>query len=305
MRLIATVIAITALLRADGQTPIRFDGTTNRWYVADSHPQGNIDNPNFIATTTLHYFLNGDSLVGVDSWGKIFAQDTTGTPTTPTLNGLVRQPGDVVLHLDVQGILDTLYDFRLQVGDSFRYVSDFYDTYLPVVQVDSILILGAHHKIIRFGEYVLSLEEALSDTWIEGIGSIHGPLAPRMPNTLGINYGIPDSTRTTCFLQGEQTLWTHPSYPECIVNVRLGMNDLDGSSLTILHPNPGTTFQLTGIGHRPALLRLLDMQGRTVRAGITATEHVPVDVGDLKPGTYVVQVWLANGQREVVRWVNE
>ncbi|MCW5899402.1 MAG: T9SS type A sorting domain-containing protein [Flavobacteriales bacterium] len=72
-----------------------------------------------------------------------------------------------------------------------------------------------------------------------------------------------------------------------------------------LHPNPGTIFQLTGIGHRPALMRLLDMQGRTMRKGIPVTEYAPVDVGDLRPGTYLLELRLADGRREVLRWVRE
>lgn len=305
MRLIATFIAIAAVLRVDGQAPIRFDEPTNQWYVADTYPQGSIDNPNFIRTTTLHYFLSGDSLIAGNSWGRIFAQGTTEPSTPQEFQGLVRQEGGVVLFLDDQGNLDTLYDFRLAVGDSVRYTSPIYDTYLPLVAVDSTLIQGTYHKVLRFGEYPLTLEDLLSDTWIEGIGSIHGPLAPRLPNTLGYNYGIPDSTRTTCFLQDEQVLWTHPGYPECVVNILLDLPEhLTGPAFT-LHPNPGTTFQLTGIGHRPALLRLLDMQGRVVREGIAVTAHAPVDMDDLKPGTYLVEVRLAEGQREVIRWVKE
>ncbi len=72
-----------------------------------------------------------------------------------------------------------------------------------------------------------------------------------------------------------------------------------------LHPNPGTSFQFTGLGPRPARLRLLDMQGRVVREGLAATEHSPVDPGALKPGTYLVEIRLADGQREVIRWVKE
>ncbi len=72
-----------------------------------------------------------------------------------------------------------------------------------------------------------------------------------------------------------------------------------------LHPNPGTTFQITGLGSRPVRLRVLDMQGRVVHEGLAATEHSPVDPGDLNHGPYLVEVRLADGQREVIRWVKE
>jgi hypothetical protein len=72
-----------------------------------------------------------------------------------------------------------------------------------------------------------------------------------------------------------------------------------------LHPNPGTTFQFTGLGDRPALLRLLDMQGRVVREGTMASEDQPMDTGDLRTGCYLVEILLADGRREVLRWVRE
>ena len=72
-----------------------------------------------------------------------------------------------------------------------------------------------------------------------------------------------------------------------------------------LHPDPGATFQLSGLGHRPTMLRLLDAQGRTVREGIAVTEHAPVDLVEIHPGTYVVEVRLAEGRRELLRWMRE
>lgn len=186
-----------------------------------------------------------------------------------------------------------------------RYVSYVYDTYLPVVGVDSIFILDAYHKVIRFGEYVLTLEDLLSDTWIEGIGSVHGPLAPRLPNTLGFNYGFPDSTRTTCFLQDEQVVWNHSGYPDCIVNIILGVSEPVSAPALTLHPNPGSTFQLTGLGQRPALLSLLDVQGRAVHEGLLVTEHSMVDIPGLHAGTYLVQLQFSDGRREVLRWTKE
>jgi hypothetical protein len=92
---------------------------------------------------------------------------------------------------------------------------------------------------------------------------------------------------------------------ECSGPVGLG-EQLDMASAHIsLYPNPGSTFQLTGLGQRPALLRVLDVQGRTVREGIPATEYAPVDMEEIRPGTYLVEVQLANERREMIRWVKE
>jgi hypothetical protein len=89
--------------------------------------------------------------------------------------------------------------------------------------------------------------------------------------------------------------------PDYFTNVA----EVGAASSITLQPNPGTTFQLSGIGYLPVLLRVLDAQGRTVRPDITATEHSPVNLGELHPGTYVVELLLAEGRRVVLRWVQE
>lgn len=305
MRVLIAVVLAGILHSAVAQPIIQFDGPTNQWYVAASYPQGNISNPNFISTTTSRYFLDGDSIIDGELWSRMFVQGAIAPLPTALFQGLVRQTADVVLFRDDQAVVDTLYNFGLQVGDSMRYVSSFYDTYLPVVAMDSIVLQGAYHKVFRFGQHPLSLEELLSDTWIEGIGSIHGPLAPRMPSSLGFNFGMPDSTRTTCFLKNDLLIWNHPSYAACAVNVLLGVSSLNAGPLLRINPNPGSSFQLTGLNGRTAQLRVLDMQGRTVRDSFMNSERRTVDAEDLPPGTYIVEVHFADGARQALRWVKE
>jgi hypothetical protein len=305
VRVVLLALALSACSSAVGQI-IRFDDPTGAWHVADTYPQGNISDPNFIGTTTVRYFLAGDSLVGGEAWSVIHEQSTMNLPPAPEYLGLVRQTGDVVLFLDETGETDTLYDFRLQTGDSMRYVSYFYDAYLPLLLVDSILIQGTYHKVFHFGQHFLNLEEALSDTWIEGIGSIHGPLAPRMPSTLGHNYGFPDSTRVTCYTQNDIPLWNHSGYPDCTVNIILSVNDQEsGEAQLVIHPNPGTTFfQLTGLRQPPAHIRLLDLQGRVVGEQNAVISEDRVHVSTLPAGAYMVEV-VSDAGRQVLRWVKE
>ncbi|HRD51580.1 MAG TPA: T9SS type A sorting domain-containing protein [Flavobacteriales bacterium] len=305
MRHLLYLTLLSLSVSSVAQNEIRFDDEGGGWFVSDTYPQGNVENPGFIGTTTMLYFLASDSMIGGEVWSTIHQQATIDLAPAPEFRGLVRQTGDVVLFLDEEGMTDTLYDFRLQAGDSMRYVSDFYDTYLPLLAVDSIMIQNIYHKVFHFGQYVLSLEEALSDTWIEGIGSIHGPLAPRMPFTLGHNYGMPDSTRVTCYVQNDVTLWSHAGYPGCIANIILSVEEQEsGANRITLHPNPGTTLQLTGQGQRPANLRLIDIQGRMVLEANAVMEQQNVDASALLAGAYVVEVTTDVG-RQVLRWVKE
>lgn len=220
---------------------VRFDDAPARWYVADTYPHGSLEDPNFIETRTLRYFFTGDSMVAGISWHRMFVQPTVPDAPAPTFEGLVRQTDDLALFLDAAGAVDTLYDFGLEVGDAMRYhFAGWEDTYLTVVAIDSVMIQDLPHRRYRFSEHAHTLEDILSDTWIEGVGSIHGPLAPRMLSTLGHNYAFPDSTRTTCYAHAGPVLWQHPAYyPSCSVNIVLGIDDPEQAALT-LFPNPAS-----------------------------------------------------------------
>lgn len=278
---------------AGAQTIIRFDDEPGVWYVVDTYPQGSVDDPNFIGTNTLQYFYSGDTVITGSVWVRIYASSTSETSPVPVFHGYVRQSNDLVLFRDEFGVVDTLYDFGLQVDDSIHYASSFVDTFLSVTSIDSVLIQGAYHKVFNFSDHMLSLEEWLTDTWIEGIGSIHGPLAPRIPSTLGYNQAFPDSTRLTCYVQESITLWHHGAYPECAVNITLSLDDVDEDRLSGIWPNPFrdvVSVQIPGPG--PWNFVISDLLGRIHMAGSVQTLYPSraLDLGALQPGTYLLKV---------------
>ncbi len=279
---------------AMAQDTIHFDDASGVWHVADTHPQGNIQNPNFIQTNTLRYFYSGDTVIAGNVWRRMYSEPTAVPLPEPEFQGFTRQANDLVLFLDNAGVVDTLYDFALQVGDSMHYVSPFYDTYLTVEAKDSVLIQGVQHQVFRFSSYVLTLEDLLSDTWIEGLGSIHGPLAPRMPNTLGCNYAFPDSTRLTCYAQEDVTLWQHAGYPDCVVNIALGLEEVveDRSGHLSIWPNPVVDF-VTVSGMEITDFAVFDLLGRVVlsgRAQYSADGNQAIDLSLVPPGVHVLRV---------------
>ena len=285
------------------QNTIHFDDTSGVWHVADTYPQGNAQNPNFIQTNTLRYFYSGDTVITGDIWRRMYSEPTGGPLPEPTFQGFTRQANDLVLFLDNAGVVDTLYDFALQVGDSMHYVSPFYDTYLTVEAKDSVLLQGVQHQVFRFSSYVLTLEDLLSDTWIEGLGSIHGPLAPRMPNTLGYNYAFPDSTRLTCYAQEDVTLWQHAGYPDCVVNIALGLEEVveDRSDQLSIWPNPVVDVVRVS-GMEVTDYAVLDLLGRTILTGRpqgTADGDQAIDLSSLPSGVYVL--WVKGTQSHTFR----
>lgn len=271
---------------AHGQSVIRFDDAIGTWDVAHTYPQGNIQNPNFIGTTTRMFSFSGDTLINGNSWNRMYATPTAGAAPGPVLQGYARQVDEIVLFLAPSGEIDTLYNFALQVGDSMRYSGYDFDIWLSVTSIGQALIQGVEHKVFHFSEQVLTLEEFFSDTWIEGIGSIYGPLASRTPSDLSIHYSFPDSTRLTCYAQDGAVLWTHAAYPDCVVNVFLSYPEWT-TELPKIHPNPvSSTFTVSGLGVGKHMLLMHDAIGRavwhTTLMGTGATLHLP----QLAPGHY-------------------
>jgi hypothetical protein len=298
LTIILMCVATCALQNVQGQTIVRFDDGQGTWLVADTYPQANEQVPDFVGTTTLMYFYAGDTLIDGAVWGRMYAASTTGDPPAPVAQGLTRQVDGFVLYMDGTGVIDTLYDFNLQVGDSMHYVSDLYDTYLTITTIDSVLVNTAYHKVFHFNDYTTSSESWLTDKWIEGIGSIHGPLAPRMPATLGFNQAFPDSTRLTCYSQDELTIWSHAGYPDCVVNIGLSIEGIEiGEPSELAWPNPFVDkVSVTGLEAGVWDYVVLDTQGRILLTGrATIIEQLrTIDLSTLPPGIHLLRM---NGVR--------
>lgn len=80
-----------------------------------------------------------------------------------------------------------LYDFGLQVGDSFLF-DNFTDTPLYLAQTDYIEVNGTQLRRMKFvtnSDYFnnpsstpIDFEHGMSECWVEGIGSYFGPASP-------------------------------------------------------------------------------------------------------------------------------
>lgn len=284
------------------QSVVTFDDEHATWLVARTFPQGGMQDPGFAGTTTSTYFYDGDTLIGGSLWRRMHALPTWGNAPEPHYLGATRQAGNIVLFKDTLGNVDTLYNFALQVGDTMRFGvpgSDFMDS-LRVDSIGQVLIQGDAHKVFHFSFSTVyyTLESYLSDTWIEGIGSIHGPLAPRSMNDLEDWYPFtfPDSTRLTCYSQTGAILWQHGGYPACITNIQLATGELDHVPLRA-YPNPSQGFlsvEIPAGGSFTTCLR--DVLGRIVLLGDESVSAQQLDLRTLLPGPYLLEVRTAGAK---------
>lgn len=235
------LILCTLLIQsiAFGQIVHHFANSDSRWNVAESYPGGNINNPNFIATTTSVYGIQGDSLISGDTWRKMYVTSDSLFLNNLEFVGVTRVQNDQVLFLDTLSQLDTLYDFSLELGDSVLYnINGNYPEWIDILEIDSVLINGSHYKRFHFDEPSVSAFDWLDEVWIEGIGSIHGPLFPKYPRKFSSE--MPDSMLLTCSFSSGQDVWNNSDYDDCYINDVLGLKMFSQNSFNV-YPNPFST----------------------------------------------------------------
>jgi len=284
---------------------VNFSDTTCQWYVADTYPNGSMQDPGFTETTTTTYYYEGDTLIGTNTWSVMMARPLAGSGDVPAFIGCSRSADDLVFFRDITEATDTLYDFSLLPGDSVYYPEPI-DAFLNVVLVTSVLIANEPHRVIDFAPFLGQIPSSFEERWIEGVGSIHGPLFPRYPRNFMSE--VPgDSLMLTCFERADTLLWSHQDYPDCIVNIILGIEhpQLTDSRANVW-PNPGSqevhvAVDLTG----PLTVVFRDLQGRTIQQHGVQGSPARFDTSFLANGIYTVQVIGRSGTLATKLWIKQ
>lgn len=278
-----------------GQVSITFVDTLAGWQVARTYPNGNAQHPDFIETTTKIYGFKGDTLMGSALWTKMFFTRDSAWSSSSTIikAGYVRRENNVVLYADTLFHTDTLYNFNLQVGDSVNYDFGYKTSFIKISSIDSLNIGGYFYKRFFFTEPGgPNAFTSLKEIWIEGIGSIHGPLFPVKP--VEFSTEIPDSMNVTCYKVEDTVLWYNSNYNECYINIVLSVNEPQepGDKIYIL-PNP-VTSELKVITPQNIpdvfVLSIINPEGVKVFNQKYRGHEISVDVRMLKDGVYLLRL---------------
>lgn len=287
-----TIIVFSILLLPSillGQTINHFDNLESKWNVAKIYPAANQENPNFVATTTIVYGFQGDTLINSEQWFKLYSTSDSLFQSNLLYRGLLREENDKVFYLDTLNQLDTLYDFSLNVGDSVLFdLYGMFPEWLQVVNVDSVQISGDYYRRLKFAEPTMNAFDELNEIWIEGIGSIHGPLFPNFP--VKFSQEMPDSMLVTCTFSNNQQVWQHQSYPSCYVNIVLSVDRLELLDFNI-YPNPFLDrIQIENIGSQQYELTLLNSLGQTIKRMQVNGGNQIIDLTELQVGIYLLRI---------------
>ncbi|MCB0780235.1 MAG: T9SS type A sorting domain-containing protein [Flavobacteriales bacterium] len=154
--------------------------------------------------------------------------------------------------------------------------------------------------------FPMAYGDSFSDAWADTEGSGNVTWTYSGHGTAITPLGTYTNVAKVASNEGDVLLWnTSPLYPLVIADGNgtlffgpslTGVQELGGQSLT-LTPNPcedELTLRQIGTGQAWSIV---DAQGRQVMAGRTTTTDLVVDVRELLPGTYALQVRTAEGRR--------
>jgi len=289
MKKVNLIVFVLFSVTAYGQNPIKFNNPDAMWNVARTYPHANPQYPNFVETTTSTYGYSVDTLIGTDSWLKLYrSQDSTFILNLKYL-GNIKEANGLVDYMDTTHSIHPLYNFNLQPGDSVLYKFEFGNYYLKVGNIDSVFINGAYLKRFHFLEPWFP-PSYLNEVWIEEIGSIHGPLFPANPRFFDSE--IPDSTYLTCFKLNNSIVWNNPYYSLCYVNIILGTHDLTKSDVKIL-PNPLSSDAIlkTNSSLQDAILTFYNTLGQVMRTLMNISgKEIKIYRDNLPAGIYFLQL---------------
>lgn len=296
MKQILTLLLTFSFLISFSQGTINFADPEATWNVAKTITNGNPLDPGFVETTTTVYGFNGDTIINNDIWLKIYQTNDSSFMNNLLFIGLIKEEDGIVYFNDTLNNIDTLYNFNLQVGDSVLY--NFYgmvSEYLEIINIDSIEINNSFHK--RYYIEESSLEPFyLEEVWIEGIGSIHGPLFTKYPVVFS-NESIADSLFVTCYKSDNNIIWNNPNYDSCFVHIVMSINKEQNNQL-ILFPNPVNDIlkiELQENNYKIARISVYNILG-SLKSEKTFENIDPIliDVTRLLSGIYILQIEIDN-----------
>jgi len=260
-----------------------------------------------------NYFIDGDTIINDTAFYKLFLNTDASSGTT--YSGYIREDaaGKVYMRFTSQVSLCPFSDIDFPLNQDLLLLDfsvNLHDTIdapfgwdenanILIEDVDSILINGTYRKKIWFGSY--GAGSFRGGSWIEGIGGDIGGL---------FNYwcdmGNGAGTDLLCYVKNDDIVYSPGN--NCLV----GINEYSKKEIGLkLNPNPAYEVVNISVAEnvKIAMVRVYEVTGRIVL--VQALNGLPlgggglrgIDVSDLKPGIYLIEVETREGLREVKRVV--
>lgn len=294
-----------------------FDDSSSKWYVASNFMNGNMENPSHLGVKTKIWGFVGDTLIENQDWLKMYSTSDSTFQNDLDFKGFIRTDQSKVFYKET-GTSPTreLYDFDLEVGDTFEFKFDFVfedigDTtflvQLSVTQIDTIYINSFPHKKVKFSDnlpdgFPLTMGTVLREEWIEGIGSLRSPIFPAKPFTIDNEWG--EKVDLTCTFVNETQYFHNDGYSECYIHDVLGLKEIHQKYFEI-YPNPvENQLNIKTTQNGVYNIEIINSLGETIIKTELNEAKSSINVESLTNGIYFIKIE-NNNNLQTIKFIKE
>jgi len=237
-----------------------------------------------------------DTLIEGDTYKKLyFFTDSVFNPLTAECVGGLRENeqkqvfykgGDILGGMVMPGLI---YDFSLNVGDTFPNVNPYFPYVLEVKNIDTIDYAGTQRRRFEIGEKGdTSSSPYIVAQMIEGIGNTQGIMYDMCLNLLM----CPTHGRNRCYEHNGELLYHDysQSVQDCITPL-YGLNEirLEDNSIT-LYPNP--TSKDVNISSENIInsIEVFNSLGQRIYQEKAKSKERTIDISSFSKGVYIIGV---------------
>ena len=191
-----------------------------------------------------------------------------------------------------------IYDWSLNVGETAYVQSGSARIGLILDEITSTTINGETRRVFNLH---YENDGALTETWIEGIGSELGFQFSGTKNNPISPFHYPMKTALLCYYEYGELSWDNPAYDDCVINYYLSANDIDGEEEACVYPNPTTgKFTIKNISQDETVIEIFDASGRQCYRGVMDSQEQTIDISSLPSGIYCVILKTAESSKRMM-----
>lgn len=243
-----------------------------------------------------YIFMNGDTIVNNIEYTKLNFRLMDAYSTSEGLYGLLREENKKIyfkiIHEDVLAFMEDtsefiLYDFNLNIGDSFQIVDSYGNEY-------STIVLDSDSVQLHNGEYRarLLLDEidniCGSMEWIEGIGNV--AYHPFYSNFVCFEHSL----NFLCYHANNDTLWG-----ECPVIANV--DEIKNDYIAEVYPNPSKNeLNITDKSFENSKYLIISTSGIVMLSGTVINSKI--NIQSIANGIYYLAI-LEDDKRSILKFV--
>jgi hypothetical protein len=237
----------------------------------------------FMSPSMEIYIIEGDSVLNSMSYEKIW-MSYDSTLSSLMYQGLVREDNNVIYYVPPNGSEGILYDFNLELGESVFLKNMFcvdMEVEANVIGIDTVEYYGTERKRWELES------EGWTEFWLEGIGSLCGPLHSFYPLCI-----ICPVWELLCFHLNDDLLYIMPGQINCYQS-SVGIDEhLADAEINII-PNPlkqGEPFKIetTQDVKRISINNLAGMLVKQM--SFVPNEDLIIETDAIEKGLYLIQI---------------